>query len=931
MSNSSFNSGATAPVFQPAHIPAELRALPHWVCWRLEQRDGKPTKPPIDAKSNGKLVYAKSNDPTTWSDFETAVSAATRLKMEGIGLNLSANDHLTGLDLDHVLDPETLELDPLAVEVLDRFKGTYIEVSPSGAGLRIWCYGKAARSGKCTGKRKWLEVYSHPSNRYLTVTGNRYGATTAVTDQQAALDWLHGRFMEESKEAPTEMEFKQPLTSPLPVDTALDLDDAALLDKARQSKNGTAFDALWSGNLSAHGGDASSADQALCNHLAFWTGKDASRMDRLFRQSGLMREKWDVIHDPAAGRTYGQMTIDRAIADCREVYSAKRPESGAVKGGKPRADSPMGENQPGAAIDDSALARLFQTDLGNSERLVARHGGDLRYCYDFGKWLVWDGVRWAVDRDGAALDKAKDTARKMLAEASALGDKEDSRKLAAWSFRSQARDRMAAMLYLAQPDVSVRPEQLDTQPWLLNVANGTIDLRTGQLRPANRDHLLTKSAPIVYDPQATCPQWTEFLDRIFEGNTDLIRFIQKAAGYSLTGLDTEECFFVLHGVGQNGKSTFVETLSALLGTDYAQQATPDLLMQKKQDRHATELAVLRGARMVASVETGQGKRLNEALIKAMTGGDRIRANFMHQDTFEFRPEFKVWLSTNHKPVITGTDLGIWRRIRLVPFNYRIPDTEKDGGFKARLRDPAMLSGILNWAIKGALLWQQEGMKPPKAVLDATKSYQAEMDVLAAWISDCCVVGKVADAKASDLYASYTGWCEAQGERSESQRSFGLRLVERGFDQKKSTGGSRRWLGIGLLATDRPNFGESGASGASGADSDIKDTNSGEGFKNTETHATCATCATPRFEGDPLLPVDAKSATGLTDPTPDHPALDPQTSCQQVSTSDNLDAAPLPADPLAVRTTELIATMGYAPANARALAQQEADLAARGRQ
>lgn len=457
-----------------------------------------------------------------------------------------------------------------------------------------------------------------------------------------------------------------------------------------------------------------------------------------------------------------------------------------------------GTLQPPTA-DDARLATFFQTDLGNSERLIARHGRDLRYCYDFGKWLVWDGVRWAMDRDGVALDKAKDTARKMLAEAATLTDREKARPLAAWSFRSQARDRLTAMLYLAQPDVSVHPEHLDTHPWLLNVANGTLDLRTGRLGPANRVHLLTKQSPVTYHSAATCSSWTAFLDRIFQSNIALMRFVQKAAGYSLTGLDVEECFFVLWGVGQNGKSTFVETLSALLGTDYAQQATPDLLMQKKQDRHATELAVLRGARLVASVETGQGKRLNEVLIKSMTGGDRIRANFMHQDTFEFRPEFKVWLSTNHKPVITGTDLGIWRRIRLIPFTYCIPDHEKDGGFKARLREPAALSGILNWALEGVRLWREEGLKPPQIVLDATQAYREEMDVLATWISECCVVDKRAEASAADLYRSYIQWREQNGERPETQTSFGLRLTERGFTRFKRRDGIF-WGGIGLLSS-----------------------------------------------------------------------------------------------------------------------------------
>ena len=837
----------------PDAIPAALRTLPQWVAWRYETRDGKSTKAPINAKSNGALAYAKTNDPTTWSDLSTALSACgVHSELAGVGFCFAQDDGLTGIDLDHVIDADTGELKPEALEILERFQGTYAEVSPSGHGLRLFCYGKARRSGKNIGKVKWCEVYAHPSSRYLTVTGNQWGSNAAeVTEQQAALDWLHERFMQ-----------KPASTGVMAVDNkgpsgALGLDDAALIDKARNARNGAEFDRLWAGDTSGHANDHSAADLALCNALAFWTGGDAERIDRLFRQSGLFRAKWDKPHFND-GRTYGQGTIERAIADQRDGYGRKSSGTGLIATPLPVVNN-TGPADAGA--DPAKLAHLFQTDLGNSERLVARYGRDLRYCFDFGKWLCWDGVRWAIDRDGAAMDKAKMTARAMLEEAATLPDREDSRKLAAWSFRSQARERMAAALFLAQSDVPVRPEHLDTQPWLLNVANGTVDLRNGQLRTADRDDLMTKAAPVVYDPNATCSEWLAFLDRIFDGNKELIRYVQKAAGYSLTGDDREQAFFVCYGVGRNGKSTLLETLAAVLGDDYAQQAAPELLMQKTHDRHPTELAALRGMRLVTAIETGEGKRLNESLVKQLTGGDRISARFMHGDFFTFTPTHKLWLATNHKPMIRGTDLGMWRRIKLIPFTVQIPEEEKDDGLKARLRAPEARQGILNWAIEGALLWQREGLKPPQAVSDATQAYREEMDVLAAWIADCCIVKKLAEAKAADLYASYTGWCEAQGERPEVQRGFGLRLVERGFEQKKRTGGTRYWLGIGLRASD------SGASGASGADYDIKSTNSREQFKNVESSATSATCATnpptdalPSHHPDSSPPVETTPTT-----------------------------------------------------------------------
>lgn len=787
------------------NIPAELRTLQQFVCWHYQERNGKRTKPPVDAKSNGKLLPAKSNDPSTWSSFDVAVATAERLNLAGIGLALSKTDGLTGLDLDHVFDPETGELDPLAHEVLKRFAGTYIELSPGGDGLRIWCYGKPQRSGKCTGKVKWLEVYSHPSSRYLTVTGNPWpGSATAVTNQQDALNWLHGRFMQASTEGEK------------PAPSSVDTDDAALIDKAHQARNGAVFGALWSGDTSGHGGDESGADLALLNLLAFWTNSDPARMDRLFRQSGLMRAKWDVVHS-ADGQTYGANSIAKAIAGCREGYSGKRP-----------AAAPEAATAP----DDALQLDPFRgTDDANADLLLQRHGADIRYCPPWEKWLIWTGSHWRID-DQLDIEKlSADVPRQLRTHAAALLKqvaeiaarchdlvniypvppeylqlREKQKNLTAkvdrvteLAGKLEATAKRNGMLLAARHRVVILHTDLDQGHYLLNCKNGTLDLTTGTLRPHDRADLLTHDCEIPYRADATCSNWLAFLWSTFKGDAELIAFIQRAIGYSLTGSVKEQVFLLCHGVGSNGKSVFLNILRKLLGR-LAIQAAPDLLMLDKNRRHPTEQADLFSKRLVVCQETEEGRRFNETLVKQLTGGDGIRTRRMHEDFWEFNPTHKIWLSTNHKPEIRGTDHAIWRRIRLIPFNVKFTDdgpARKDPDMEAKLT--AELPGILAWAVDGCLAWQRQGLKPAAAVTEATQNYQSEMDVLAAWMKDCCVVKKHCETKAADLYASYCAWCEQTGEFAEKQRKFGMRLKERGFDNFLSTGGYSKWRGIGLLA------------------------------------------------------------------------------------------------------------------------------------
>jgi putative DNA primase/helicase len=440
---------------------------------------------------------------------------------------------------------------------------------------------------------------------------------------------------------------------------------------------------------------------------------------------------------------------------------------------------------------------LKRTDLGNSERFIMRHGADVLYCYAWSAWLAWADARWERGDGGKVHRLAKATVRNIYQEAGEAEDEQERKALANHATRSEAEARIRAMLELAKSEVPVSPDDLDARPWLLNVQNGTIDLRSRHLQPHRREDLLTKLAPVSYNPEATAPTWTAFLERMLP-NEELRAFVQRAVGYSATGDTSEQCMFINHGGGANGKSTFQETVATALG-DYAMRAPTEMLLAKRTSGIPNDVARLKGARFVSASETEEGRRLAESLIKDLTGQDTITARFMRAEWFDFKPTHKLWLSTNHKPEIRGTDAAIWRRIRLVPWSVTIPQDEQDKGLAAKLR--AELPGVLAWIVQGCLEWQRIGLQPPDEVRRATGRYRAEMDVLAAFIDEECVVADHASATAKALYSAYKTWCEDNGERPESQRRFGSRLKERGFESGRMTTGARKgaveWYGIGL--------------------------------------------------------------------------------------------------------------------------------------
>jgi putative DNA primase/helicase len=353
------------------------------------------------------------------------------------------------------------------------------------------------------------------------------------------------------------------------------------------------------------------------------------------------------------------------------------------------------------------------------------------------------------------------------------------------------------MLELAKSEVPVSPDELDADPWLLNCPNGTVDLRTGEMRPHKRENLLTKMAGADYRSEATAATWKAFLERVLPSD-ELRGFVQRSSGYSATGDTSEQCMFINHGSGANGKSTFQEAIATALG-DYATRTPTEMLLAKRTGGIPNDVARLKGARFVTSSETEEGRRLAESLVKDLTGQDTISARFMRAEWFDFKPSHKLWLSTNHKPEIRGTDNAIWRRIRLIPWAVVIPPKKQDRKLPDKLRDD--LPGILAWIVRGCSEWIRGGLKAPEEVRRATGEYRAEMDQLAAFITDCCEVNQDQRAYASDLYKAYKLWCEDAGERRDTQTKFGRRLTEKGYENGGKGGARGAALRLGLILNE----------------------------------------------------------------------------------------------------------------------------------
>jgi putative DNA primase/helicase len=445
------------------------------------------------------------------------------------------------------------------------------------------------------------------------------------------------------------------------------------------------------------------------------------------------------------------------------------------------------------------------TDLGNAERFIDRFGDDLRFCSEEKKWHIWTGNKWQKDTANQTVNLAKKTIREMYAEIKLISNPETRKRLYAHAMKSESAMSINNMIELAKSESGVvcSRHDFDKDGFQLNTLNGTINLKTGSFEPSQRSHFITKNIPVTYDSHAQCPKFIAFLESLMNNNSNLVEYIQKIIGYSLTGDTSEQCYFFLYGTGSNGKSTLLNVVRTLLG-GFAKNVDFNTLSYSGFNAR-NDLARLIGARFVTSVEVDIKKSLNEAVVNRITGCDPLTVKFLYGDHFEFIPKFKLFIAGNNRPNIEGTSHATWRRIRLIPFGVRF---EEGNNMKKNLYNELIqeLPGILNWAIEGCLKWLRDGLEPPPEVKAATTSYRQQSDTVSNFLNELCRIYPSSSVNSSKFYKTYKEWCHNNAEYSIGKQHFTEAMKAKGFRKMKRQG-AEQWVGLELQMLINPISGQ----------------------------------------------------------------------------------------------------------------------------
>lgn len=748
------------------NIPQKLKDMPRWVGFMLlwNEKKQKNDKVPINPHS---FWGASSVNPKTWSAFPDALVAigqpaqchrkvngkdtVAKGTVNGVGFVLG--DGTCGFDLDHSIDAGG-QLTDLAADVVGTMD-SYTEYSPSGTGLHVLFSGSIP-PGRNKSKDGSLEAYC--TGRFFTVTGDGSGELNERTEQAAK---IFRKYMAVPPAAPRAEPHNLPLS---------EWGDG-LPDRMFKAKNGTAIRRLWDGNTSVYGDDSSRADSAMVMHIAFYT-KDEQRIDELFRQCALMRPKWDEKH---GAQTYGQLTIRKALAAqhdsaVTQAFGSMHTDYAIHTDWTP--DDKHNPPQDGVIVIDPLQdeRRYGWNDIGTGNLFAGTYRNVARYVPQAESWYVYEGGVWKLDSSGLRVaEMAKSLVQYMIECAANIADDDKREKYLKFVTKMNSNRARMAMLESAKSIYPIQLSEFDKDPYLFNCQNGTFDLRIFKLRPHSPADFLSKIANVDYIPNATCERWEQFMGEIMEHDTEKAQYLQTAIGYAVTGLQNQKCFFILHGQKtNNGKSTFMDAIMYIMG-DYAKAAQADVITSKQFARDSSapseDIARLWGARLVSMAEPDKSARLNVGLIKQMTGNDPLTARFLRQNSFQFVPEFKIFLHANDLPQTTDDTVFSSGRVKVIQFNREFKSEEQDRTLAAAFREPENVSGILNWMLEGARLFLCSGLCDPVAVQAAVAAYRVESDVVGCFITECLVRDGKTRVLISNIYAEYQTWCDKFGYQS----------------------------------------------------------------------------------------------------------------------------------------------------------------------
>ena len=757
------------------NIPDALKQSASFCVWKLEKRSGRPTKVPYDPRTGN---MAKTNEPDTFTDFKTAMKAYAIGGWDGIGYRVS--EGIGAIDIDHCIR-EDGSLNDVAASILGIFSTAYFERSPSGTGLRgffklspDFAYDKTVYY--INNRKHGLEVYlPGTTNRFVTVTGDMFREGTVERDDDALRDLLD-TFMKRSTRVSNKT-----------IEPASYLDDEGVIAHASASASGDKFKALYEGNWEEGYDSQSDADMAFVSMLCFWCGNVEEQIDRIFRSSGLMRDKWD---RKTGDATYGQITIRNAVAINSAVYipiqdSTAEDDFDALddEGAEEHASFRPDMSRITLTLDEMqphTNPRYQRDEIGIGNAFADYFKPIARFNGDRNVWYVYDGKVWQPDENALAVaELAKHLADLLYTFALQIRDEDTRNRYIKRVQKLQMRKNRKTMVEDAKSVHPIRMSAFDANVYLLNLENGTLNLRTLEFHEHDPKDFITKISHINYDPNAVCPRWIQFVDEVMVGRKNVARYLQKAIGYALSGDTSLECLFIMFGpTTRNGKTTTIETILRVMG-EYGRSAKPDMLatnyFRGQSNGSSDDVARLAGARFVGISEMEQKLTINASLTKQLTGNGSITARFLYEGYFEFHMQAKIFIDTNHLPNVTDRTLFESGRLKIIPFTRHFEDHEQDKTLKTTLMQPENLSGILNWCIEGYRLYKAEGLDEPDEVKAATEEYRVESDRIAQFMQQCLRKEKGSEIKASTVYSHYKTWCSDNGCKYESSQNFYKRL------------------------------------------------------------------------------------------------------------------------------------------------------------